>query len=224
MSYQCSLPVFEGLLSNRDHDRVVQDLLFTLAEWHALAKLRLHTDTTLDTLRSLTKSLGTRLRHFVKHICPEFDTKELPREEAARARRRKRKAATTTATLNTATTSGTKGKVLNLLTPKLHALGDYVPTIPLFGTTDSYSTQPVSDLITAPSHLSNLIELWSRVNLNIAVSRDTTRGPTRTILYDKLPGSKGASVPSRNGKEISKGWLFDGVQNVKGSLAGIPLL
>jgi len=38
-----------------------------------------------------------------------------------------------------------KSKMLNLSTYKLHALGDYVNTIRHFGTTDSYSTQTVSD-------------------------------------------------------------------------------
>ena len=34
-------------------------------------------------------------------------------------------------------------KTFNLQTSKLHALGDYVETIKMFGTTDSYSTQIV---------------------------------------------------------------------------------
>jgi hypothetical protein len=37
-----------------------------------------------------------------------------------------------------------KPKLLNLETYTYHALGDYVRTIRTFGTTDSYSTQPVS--------------------------------------------------------------------------------
>lgn len=36
-----------------------------------------------------------------------------------------------------------KAKLFSLLTYKLHALGDYMWTIQLFGTTDSYSTQIV---------------------------------------------------------------------------------
>jgi hypothetical protein len=36
-----------------------------------------------------------------------------------------------------------KPKLLNLETYTYHALGDYVRTIRTFGTTDSYSTQPV---------------------------------------------------------------------------------
>ena len=37
-----------------------------------------------------------------------------------------------------------KQKKINLMTYKYHALGHYVDTIRCFGTTDSYSTQPVS--------------------------------------------------------------------------------
>ena len=40
-----------------------------------------------------------------------------------------------------------KKKTFNLLTYKLHALGDYVQTICLFGSTDSYSTQIVRSRI-----------------------------------------------------------------------------
>jgi len=34
-------------------------LLYWTAEWHALGKLRMHTDTTLERLRHLTKEFGT---------------------------------------------------------------------------------------------------------------------------------------------------------------------
>ncbi|KAJ7617570.1 hypothetical protein B0H17DRAFT_965353, partial [Mycena rosella] len=47
----------------------------------------------------------------------------------------------TTLTLFDGSTTPSKGKFLNLLTYKFHALGDYSSTIRLFGTTDSYSTQ-----------------------------------------------------------------------------------
>ena len=42
--------------------------------------------------------------------------------------------------------SGRKTKTLNLFMVKFHFLGDYVRHIRLFGTTDSYSTQLVSQL------------------------------------------------------------------------------
>lgn len=144
---QCAMPVFEGLFPERAHNKEILDVLFALAEWHALAKLRLHTETTLELLRAATTTLGSRLRHFVNHVCPLYDTRELPKEEAARARRRKRKAkdsAQPPPPEVVTVSSGPKQKILNLLTYKLHALGDYVTSIQLFGTSNSYSTQPVS--------------------------------------------------------------------------------
>lgn len=131
------MPVFEGLLPP-EHDKVIMDLLFCLAEWHALAKLRLHTSTTLDLLDDATRELGSNLRRFKRDTCEAFDTRELPKEEAARGRRLRRKA-------NTVPTSGQtkKKKEFSMQTPKLHFLGDYVKTIAWFGTTDSYSTQTV---------------------------------------------------------------------------------
>lgn len=143
------MPVFENLFPESSHNKAVSDLLFSLADWHALAKLRLHSDSTIDLLRSATKFLGSRLRYFVKHICPEYDTRELPREEAARIRRAQKKGKQSrVAPADQVTPIRTiKTKVLNLLTYKLHALGDYVATITSTGTTDSYLTQTVCSLL-----------------------------------------------------------------------------
>ena len=104
-------------------------LLYKAAEWHALAKLRLHTDSTLSFLEVVTREFGRLMRQFRDKTADKFDTVELPREAGARkggARSSKKK--------------------LNLNTYKFHALGDYVATIRLFGTTDSYSTQLVSSI------------------------------------------------------------------------------
>src|SRR6267378_4152421 len=60
---QCAIPVFEGLLPSH-HNEIVMTLLYRLAEWHALAKLRMHTDPTLDFLDSITSILGRELRRF----------------------------------------------------------------------------------------------------------------------------------------------------------------
>lgn len=143
------MPVLEGLFPDKAHDNAVLDILFTLADWHALAKLRLHTDSTLDCLRHTTTNLGKRLRSFVNNICPQYDTKELEREVAARARRRKRKSqgkgkARAQTTTKAAAPGGAQTKLLNLITYKFHSLGDYVRSIQTFGTVDSYSTQTVS--------------------------------------------------------------------------------
>lgn len=62
------------------------DLLFILAHWHALAKLRQHTDLSLAVLESVTTQLGESMRNFREETAG-YDTRELKREEAARLRR-----------------------------------------------------------------------------------------------------------------------------------------
>ena len=135
---QCAIPVFDGLFPDK-HNASIRILIFRLAEWHALAKLRLHTEDSLELLELSLKQLTTQLRQFVKVTCAAFETKELPVEAAAWRRREK----TQVKNLN-----GPRPKSFNLLTYKFHALGDYVQTIRLFGTTDSYTTQIVSTIHT----------------------------------------------------------------------------
>jgi hypothetical protein len=90
---QCAIPVFDGLLPE-PHNRTILDLLFVVAYWHGLAKLRMHTDVTLEILEAVTADLGAKLRSFRDKTCPAFDTKELTRELNARMRRQKRKTST----------------------------------------------------------------------------------------------------------------------------------
>lgn len=186
---QCAIPVFDGLLPE-PHNKVVLKLLFDLAHWHGLAKLRLHNDLTLKLMEAATISLGKKLRDFSQNTCPSFETRELHREYDARIRRESKKAASkrpqapdahahaadvlssinqpsnpeifpTQSTdeqhqpisgineANNALVStkskgtGRRYKTFNLSTYKLHSLGDYVDTIRNYGTTDSFSTEPV---------------------------------------------------------------------------------
>jgi hypothetical protein len=136
---QCAIPAFEGLFPAR-HDNVVRLLLFRLAEWHALAKLRLHTDDSLARFDQALDGLGKQLRKFQQYTCSAFQTVELPREVAVRQRRCETNLQSTDRGTRS---SGARPRTFNLLTYKLHALGDYVGTIRLFGTTDSYTTQIV---------------------------------------------------------------------------------
>ena len=62
-------------------------LLYRTAEWHALAKLRMHSDSTLLLLEELTKEFGQLIRQFRDLTCSQFKTVELSRETAARKRR-----------------------------------------------------------------------------------------------------------------------------------------
>ena len=139
-----------------------------------MAKMRMHNDLTLAAMDTVTVSLGKKLRDFIERTCPAFVTKELHKEYNARLRRDARKAACTASnnqatrgsettgaqptlnsqatTLSTAAhaghqheTSGRRPKTLNLNTFKGHSLGDYGDTIRTYGTSDSYSTEPVRD-------------------------------------------------------------------------------
>ena len=138
-------------------------MLFRLVEWHALAKLHMHTDMTLTYLDSATETLGCQLRHFCNFTCPAFSTVELPKEAAACGRAKKCNAANT-ASNTTNKRSGTapipldarldpalgarptrRRRTFQLNMVKVHFLGDYSRTIRLLGITDSYSTQTVRD-------------------------------------------------------------------------------
>lgn len=115
-------------------------LLFIFAQWHALAKLRLHNDYTLDLLEYTTTQLGAHTRRFNRDTCSQVSTRELPREAEARVRRESKGKGKGVAS-NTR-----KPATLGIFTIKFHFLGDYVPTIRRFGTSDSYSTEIVSVL------------------------------------------------------------------------------
>ena len=157
---QCSIPAFEGLLSE-PYNTIILTLLYHTAEWHAFAKLRLHTESTLQHLESLTTELGKLMRNFRDVTQSAFETFELPKETGARQRSQTSRKGKEKATPSGAT--GKKPKNLNLFTYKWHALGDYVQTIRLFGGTDGFSTQVVS---LAFIHVDSLcINLVGRVKL-----------------------------------------------------------
>ena len=136
---QCSIPVFKGLLPELFNGMLLW-LLYKAAEWHALAKLRLHADSTLDLLGAVTRELSCLMQCFHDKTSDEFNTVELPHE----------------AGVHKGGTHSSKKMKLNLNTYKFHALGDYVATIWLFRTMDSYSTQLVSSIPIASLHMSKL--------------------------------------------------------------------
>ncbi|KAI0055213.1 hypothetical protein BV25DRAFT_1815943, partial [Artomyces pyxidatus] len=160
--WQCAIPVMEGLLPE-PHNEAVLRLLFVGATWHGMAKLRMHTDPTLELFDAETVSIGQELRLFSEETCVAFQALELQREADARIRRASRKAAKsksgpTDAAPSLSPPTGTdppppprpppplkasrEPKIFNLKTYKCHSLGDYPDTIRRIGTTDSYSTEP----------------------------------------------------------------------------------
>ena len=140
---QCCIPCFEGLLPAPHNDSIVK-LLFLASYWHSLVKLHLHSETTLKVLDNVTVLFSRALRHFKEVTCPCFNTVETDCEYNVRHRGAERRMSHQQANTELLpSTSGKCHKTFNLLTSKLHALGDYVKTIKVFGTTDSYSTQIV---------------------------------------------------------------------------------
>lgn len=142
------MPVFDGLFSP-DINTIVQDCFFTLCYWHALAKLRLHTKSTLQLLEKATTDLGFQLRRLVAGVCQKIVAYETPNGRSRRQKDRRSKPAKKD--------DERKERVFGLFTYKLHALGDYVASIRLFGTTESWSTRTVSNAILPPSALIQLI-------------------------------------------------------------------
>lgn len=156
--YKCAIPVFEGLLPKK-HDEIVRTLLFELSTWHGLAKLRLHTESTVINLENSITRLGEILRKFSESLCPAYATYELPSEEAARVRRKattakkakvlspKKKKSTQRPAIEKKVlltkSSSRRCRAFNLTTYKLHALGWYPRAIRLYGTSDNYNTQTV---------------------------------------------------------------------------------
>lgn len=89
---QCAIPTFEGLLPDAHGERML-DLLFVFAYWHSFAKLRIHTDRTLQILDTWTSILGHECRRFSTETCEVIQTYELQREYRARKRNEARKKA-----------------------------------------------------------------------------------------------------------------------------------
>ena len=154
---QCAIPVFAGLLPEPHNEQVLK-LLFMLAHWHGLAKLRMHTDDTLCILEDVTREVGNEIRRFVNETCPAFSTRELQREAECHIRLQARKESSTIPHVQGVPTgaSSHRPKVLNLCTYKLHSLRDYAAQIRLYGTTNSYSTQPVCHISIFFWHLGDL--------------------------------------------------------------------
>jgi hypothetical protein len=149
---QCAIPAFEGLFPGT-HDTFIRKLLFELATWHGLAKLRLHTETNVCDLENSTARLGELLRRFESDVCPAYQTFDLPVEEAARVRRRAAAVKKMGVAIDQdkgkqkATSLGSKKpRTFNLNTYKIHALGAYAKAIRLYGSPDNYNSQTVCSL------------------------------------------------------------------------------
>lgn len=149
MCPQCWMPILEGLLPEL-HNRIILNLAFDMATWHAYAKLRKHTEHTVQSLCSQTKEFGQQLRYFSNNTCSQYKTKLLLSEEAARIHRHAGKAKKQNKQTNfggPTTDDSPDMKRFSLTTYKIHALGDYADHIEWFGPTDCFTSQHVCHLL-----------------------------------------------------------------------------
>jgi hypothetical protein len=140
----------------------------------------MHSDITLAILDEETTILGRLLRTFKADICAQFSTKELKREAQARQRLKAGKDDQG----GQSSSSQRKPRSFNLNTYKIHALGDYVETIKTYGTTDSYSTEPVNDALALIEYY--IFLTYHRVNWSIAVPRRGTSAPPKRNSSNNL--------------------------------------
>jgi hypothetical protein len=91
MGKKIAIPAFDQLLPE-PHGTIVHQLLFVLAEWHALAKLRMHTELTVNLLEAKTEDLASSVCAFMEVTCAAYKTVETTKEYAARLKRSAKKA------------------------------------------------------------------------------------------------------------------------------------
>ena len=135
-------------------------------------------DETLQILDAVTQSLGDKLRKFVSVTCPAFSMKELCHEaESCRRRQAHNNSKRGNIPQNESSlcTADRQPKVLNLQTYKFHALGDYATQIRTYGTTDSYSTQPMRIVMFSMLYIT--LMLHARASLSIVPAKCGSPGP-----------------------------------------------
>ncbi|PPR08295.1 hypothetical protein CVT24_002453, partial [Panaeolus cyanescens] len=128
---QCALPAFQDIVDEPHNTRIMK-VLYHAAEWHALAKLRMHTDSTLTLLERITCDFAALVREFRNSTCSAFATVELPREAEARQRRELKDLE------SNGTSSSRQANQELQLQPQGKKVADHIRR---FGTSDSYSTQ-----------------------------------------------------------------------------------
>lgn len=177
-------------------------MLFRLCTWHALAKLRVHSDHTLDTFETATRTLGSSMRAFLNTVCPMYVTKELPKETQQRQARQARAQGAAPGPEHESSKSKApltlfaRIKRFTLDTYKYHRLADYVRAIRLFGTVDNYTSQSVRAVHCCPLSPALTPIHVCRGNKSIIAQRTCSRAPTRiSTSHIKLP-KKPADRPS----------------------------
>ena len=139
------MPVLEGLLCPRD-EACVMDMLFECANFHALGKLRLHTEVTIDILEASTPLIYGAIKRFATETCPKYNTVEQQKEVDSRVRRARAKDP------KIKVSNQRQPKKFNVMnTYKYHAIGHWAGYVRRSGPLDVYSTQVVSTLFSSHS-------------------------------------------------------------------------
>ncbi|KAG2048985.1 hypothetical protein BDR06DRAFT_984573 [Suillus hirtellus] len=130
---QCSIPVFNSLLPE-PHNTTALWLLFTMAHWHGLVKLQMHSDLTINIMDQVTSAVSDQFHNFKAQVCSAYNTQELCQEVEARTQYH--------ANSLKEQVAQSAGSPKDMHCKKFHAFGDYVSMIRQYGMSDSYSSEP----------------------------------------------------------------------------------
>ena len=94
-----------------------------MGAWHACAKLRIQTESTISFLKLQTHEVGASLQLFAKKVCNEYETDELLSEATARLRRGANAAKKGKETSQNTSKTSKLNRSFNLNTYKIYTMG-----------------------------------------------------------------------------------------------------
>ncbi|TBU21594.1 hypothetical protein BD311DRAFT_678015 [Dichomitus squalens] len=194
---KCSIPCFENLLPERANS-IVLTMLFELAMWHAFAKLQLHSESTVTAFEGSTSTLGQAMRAFLRRVCPDYATQELPKETQSRQRRKARRATASGPNGPNVRVSAKVKKFSVLNTPKYHRLGDYARSIAELGTSDNWSTQA------GEFEHRRVKQFYRRTNKNRTFGRQIALEVRRANIINRIAQAQGEAVRPRHKRRKQK--------------------
>ena len=161
--------MFLGILPE-PFNSAIATLLYRVCTCHALAKLRMHTDASVDHLQRSIAAFASELRKAEKCLrnIQQVGTRKsktsyrIGQSNIKGKRKHNSSHATVTGPDKTLTNPPPS---LNRNTVKLHSIGDYPRSILRYGSVDSYSTFLVNLLPHIPRVI--ILTLFNRANLNI---------------------------------------------------------
>ncbi|KAK1233320.1 hypothetical protein PQX77_003527 [Marasmius sp. AFHP31] len=204
---QCAMPCFEGLFP-QDLDSLIQDLLFVFATYESYSNLRQHTDSTIATMKKVTKELGRLLCQYIVSVA-NVHTVEMDTEVRSRRKR------------DPDGGKDPRRKAFTLLNYKSHMLGHYPAAIVTYGTTDGTSTQAgerehrrVKNKYQITNKNKPEGQIAALVMVEHRQKRMTLRGKTRmpATEYEELPASDPSShhqLPLNRNRPMTLGVLLD---------------